>query len=157
MKARITVANNLARSEGDIYKGTIISLGFGEGKKTEKHGRDIEEIIYPRFEMVTAFEGTVKPIRISTYTGVSINAEPLEVRYEGRGAKNEVKIYNRFTSLLIRLGLVKEDELENVDSKTVERIEKELDALKGVMIQCKIGKDKGGYLAIDLETLELVG
>ena len=156
MKPRITVANNLAKTEGDVYKGTIISLGFGEGKRTEKHGRDIEEIIYPRFEMVCEFEGTVKPIRINTYTGVSINAEPLEVRYEGRGAKNEVKIYNRFTNLLLRLGLVQEEELESVDAKTVERIEQDLNSLKGLMIQSKIGKDKGGYLALDLETLELV-
>jgi hypothetical protein len=156
MKSKIRVANNLPRVEGDIYKGTIVSLGFGEGKRTEKHGRDIEEIVYPRFEMITEFEGTIKPIKITTFTGTSINAEPVETRYEGRGAKNEVKIYNRFTSLLLKLDLVKESDLEKIDDTTIEEIEQNLEALKGTMIQCKIGKDKGGFLAIDLESVELL-
>ena len=155
IKQKMKIANNLVKSEDGIYEGAITDLGFGTGKRTEKNGRDIEEIEYSRFEMSVAFEGTNEPIKIKTYTGVSINNEPVEVKYAGRGAKNEVPIYNRFTTLLLALGLLSVDELDKVDDKTLERIEKEMDSLKGQIIRCKIGKDKGGYHAIDLASVEL--
>lgn len=155
IKQKMKIANNLVKSEDGIYEGAITALGFGTGKRTEKNGRDIEEIEYARFEMTVAFEGTNEPIKIKTYTGVSINNEPVEVKYAGRGAKNEIAIYNRFTTLLLALGLLSVDELESVDDKTLERIEKAMDGLKGQIVRCKIGKDKGGFHAIDLSSLEL--
>ena len=155
VKQKMKIANNLVKTEDGIYEGAIIDLGFGTGKRVEKNGRDIEEIEYARFEICVAFEGTNEPIKIKTYTGVSINNEPVEIKYAGRGAKNEVKVYNRFTTLLLVLGLLTETELENVDEKTLERIEKAMESLKGQVVRCKIGKDKGGFHAIDLSTLEL--
>lgn len=155
IKVKMKIANNLIKSEDGVYEGAITDLGFGVGTRTEKNGRDIEQIEFQRFEMSVAFEGTNEPIKIKTYTGVSINNEPLEVKYAGRGAKNEVAIYNRFTTLLLALGLLTIDELDSVTEKTLERIEKDIDGLKGQMIRCKVGKDKGGYNAIDLSSLEL--
>jgi hypothetical protein len=155
IKQKMKIANNLVKSESGIYEGAITSLGFGTGTRVEKNGRDIEEIEFSRFELCIAFEGTNEPIKVKTYTGVSINAEPVEVRYEGRGKKNEVPIYNRFTTLLLALGLLKEDELLTVNDETLERIEKGLDGLVGQVVKGKLGKDKGGYFAIDLGTLEL--
>lgn len=155
IKQKMKIANNLVKSDDGVYEGGIVSLGFGTGKRTEKNGRDIEEIEYARFELCVEFPGTNEPIKIKTYTGVSINSEPVEVKYAGRGAKNEVAIYNRFTTLLLALGLLSEDELANVDEKTLGRIEKDMDSLKGQVVRCKIGKDKGGFHAIDLASLEL--
>ena len=155
LKMKMKVANNLAKVEGNIYEGAIVDLGFGTGTRTEKNGRDIEQIEYARFEMTATFAGTNDPIKIKTYTGVTINNEPVEVKYAGRGAKNEVPVYNRFTTLLLALGLITVDELENVDDKTLERIEKDMESLKGQVIECEIGKDKAGFYAIDLQTLKL--
>lgn len=116
----------------------------------------MEEIEYARFEFITDFEGTNAPIQVKTYTGATINDEPLEVRYAGRGNKNEVKIYNRFTTLLLKLGVINEKELKNVNESTVEQIEIDIEQLNGRNIQCAVGKNKDGFYAIDLETLVLL-
>ncbi|SHN92691.1 hypothetical protein BHECKSOX_1306 [Bathymodiolus heckerae thiotrophic gill symbiont] len=155
MKSKIKIANNLVKSESGIYEGTIVGIGFGEGKKVTKVGRDVEEIVYPRFEFVTEFEGTGESIRIKTYTGTSINSEPVEVLYSGRGKSNEVNVYNRFTTLLMKLGMLTENDLASVTAEVVEKIEKDVLELKGQMIKCKIGKDKNGYFAVDFGTLEM--
>lgn len=156
MKAKIKLANNLVKKEDGLYIGKIVAAQFGIGKKQERHGRDVEEIEYSRFEFVVDFEGTNAPIQVKTYTGSTINDEPLEVRYAGRGGKNEVKIFNRFTTLLLKLGMLTEKELKNVDESTVEKIEQNIEELNGRDIQCAVGKNKEGFYAIDLETLVLL-
>ena len=156
MKARIKVANNLVKSDDGLFIGEITTAQFGIGKRQEKHGRDVEEIEYSRFELVAEFEGTNTPIQVKTYTGSTINDEPLEVRYAGRGNKNEVKIYNRFTTLLLKLGILTESELKNVDDSTVDKIEKDIEKLKGRRIRCIVGKNKEGFYAVDVESLELL-
>ncbi len=156
MKTKIKIANNLAKSETGVYEGTVVNIEFGEGKRVTKVGRDVEEIVYPRLEMITEFVGsTGEPIRIKTFTGTSINSEPVEVLYSGRGKKNEVKVYNRFTTLLLQLDMVAESELESVTIENIEELESGLLEMKGEMIECKIGKDKNGYFAIDLSTLTM--
>lgn len=156
MKAKIKLANNLVKKDDGLYIGKIVAAQFGIGKRQEKHGRDVEEIEYSRFELVVDFEGTNAPIQVKTYTGSTINDEPLEVRYAGRGNKNEVKIYNRFTTLLLKLGMLSEKELKNVNESTVEQIEKDIEELNGRTVQCAVGKNKEGFYAIDVESLVLL-
>lgn len=156
MKARIKLANNLVKTDDGLHEGVITAAQFGIGKRQEKHGRDVEEIEYQRFELIVNFDGTNSPIQVKTYTGATINDEPLEVRYAGRGAKNEVKIYNRFTTLLLKLGILNEDELKTVDEATLDKIEAKIDALNGHYIRCAVGKNKDGFYAIDVESLELL-
>ena len=155
MKARIKLANNLVKTDDGLHEGFITAAQFGIGKRQEKHGRDVEEIEYQRFELIVNFDGTNSPIQVKTYTGATINDEPLETRYAGRGAKNEVKIYNRFTTLLLKLGILNEDELKTVNDDTIDEIEKKIDALNGRYIRCAVGKNKDGFYAIDVETIEL--
>jgi len=155
LKLKMKIANNLVKPVDGIYEGEILELGLGVGVRTEKNGRDVEQIEYVRFEMIAAFPGTNEPIKIKTFTGSTLNGEPVEKRYAGRGAKNEVDIYNRYTTLLLALEVITVDELEEINEKTIERIEKSLESLKGKTIQCEIGKDKAGYYAIDLQTLKL--
>ena len=156
MKPRIKIANNLQASEDGYHVGTIKSLLFGEGKKQEKNGRDIEEIVYPRCELTTVFDGTGTPITIHTYTGVTINSEPLEVRYQGRGKKEEVRIYNRFTTLLLSLGLLKEDDLAGMTEETSDLLADNIEKMAGQKIRAKVEKDKGGFYVIDLESISIV-
>jgi hypothetical protein len=153
MATLIKRANNLVKSEDGFYTGFIVASQLGIGKKQEKNGRDIEEIEYSRYELITNFEGTTAPIQVKTYTGSTINDEPVEIRYAGRGEKNEVKIYNRFTTLLLKLGIVKESELLTA---TDEMIEKGIEALNGRSLRCKVGKNKDGFYAIEIDTIELI-
>lgn len=153
MATLIKRANNLIKSEDGFYNGFIVASQLGIGKKQEKNGRDIEEIEYSRYELIVNFEGTNAPIQVKTYTGSTINDEPLEVRYAGRGEKNEVKIYNRFTTLLLKLGIVKESELLTT---TDAAIEKGIEDLNGKTIRCKVGKNKDGFYAIEIDTIELI-
>lgn len=155
IKSKIKIANNLVKSEDGYYEGVITKASFGQGMRTEKIGKDTEQIPFDRFELYCEFPGSDKPMKIPTFTGTSINSEPIEVKYAGRGKANEIPVYNRFTMLLMALGLIEESELVNVDEKTVEKIEQDLENLKDQMIRCKISKDKGGFNVIDLGSLEM--
>ena len=153
MASLLKKANNLVKSEDGFYEGFIVESKLGIGKKQEKIGRDVEEIEYSRYELIVNFDGTTSPITVKTYTGTTINDEPVEVRYAGRGAKNEVKIYNRFTSLLLKFGILNENELIDFDESKVEKGIKEL---TGRTIRCKVGKNKDGFYAVDIESVELL-
>lgn len=155
LKPKIKIANNLVKSEDGFYEGTIIKSEFGTAKRKERNGRDIEQIEYACLNFDCEFQGTNEPIKVTTQTGININSEPVEIVGKGRGGKNEVKVYNRFTTLLLALGIVAESELETIDESAIDRIEKEIDSLVGQVVRCKVGKNKDGFYAIDLATLEL--
>jgi hypothetical protein len=157
MKARIKVANNLVKSENDIYTGVIVNTGFKMVKDTKKTGRDVEEFEYQAFEMVVEFAGTTAPVQISLLAGSTINNEPVEVRYADRGKKNAVNIYNRFTTLLLKLDILKESELSSViDDAMLEKLDSDIEKLNGRSINCKLSKNAKGFNSIDAESLELV-
>lgn len=72
------------------------------------------------------FEGTGSPIQIKTYTGNILNSEPVETINAGRGAKNEVAVYNRYTTALLKLKLITLDQLTTVNDDDLIKIEKTL-------------------------------
>lgn len=156
LKPKSRVANNLVKSENGIYTGTIIAARLGTGVKKEKNGRDIEQIEYERFELIIDFEGTGSPIQIKTYTGNILNSEPVETINAGRGTKNEVAIYNRYTTALLKLNLVTLDQLPTIDDDGLLKIEKNFENLTGKKVNCAVGKNKEGFFAIDLQTLKLI-
>ena len=87
---------------------------------------------------------------------MTINSEPLEVRYQGRGKKEEVRIYNRFTTLLLSLGLLKEDDLAGMTEETSDLLADNIEKMAGQKIRAKVEKDKGGFYVIDLESISIV-
>ena len=106
--------------------------------------------------MIIDFEGTGSPIQIKTYTGNILNSEPVETINAGRGTKNEVAIYNRYTTALLKLNLVTLDQLPTIDDDGLLKIEKNFENLTGKKVNCAVGKNKEGFFAIDLQTLKLI-
>jgi hypothetical protein len=156
MKPRIKIANNITPASDDYHIGTITDMRFGEGRKQEKNGRDIEEIVYQRCELTTVFDGTDKPITIHTYTGVTVNAEPLEVLYSGRGKGQAVNVYNRFTTLLLSLGLIGVDDLAGMTNESADLLADNIEKMKGKKIRAKVEKDKGGFYVLDITSITLM-
>lgn len=156
MKPKITIANALSKSEDGYHEGFIASAEFTTAIKREKHGREFEEIEYPCFELKVNFDGTADPITVKIQTGVSLSVEPIEIRNAGRGKKNEVPLYNRFTTLLLNLGVLNEETLKTVDATNLDKIMKNAEGLSGRYVRCKVGKNEKGYLAVDISTLVLL-
>lgn len=153
---KITIANTLIADENGYSEGVVTNAEFGIAVRKEKVGKAIEEREYQCFELTINFDGSIEVFPIKIQTGTKISNEPVEVRYAGRGKKNEVPIYNRFTTLLLNLGVLVESELDKITPSNIDAIIDKAEHLSGSYVRCKTGKNEKGYYAVDISTLELV-
>jgi hypothetical protein len=156
MSLAIRRANRPALDESGYAAGVLTSVTLGTGIRREKKGRDIEETEYDRYEFAFDVEGkTGDPIEITVHTGTVINDEPVKTLGKARGKKNTVKIYNRFTSMCIVLGLISEEELSDVTTERLKETQHKLQTLKDLKTTFKVGRNEDGYFVIDIQSLKL--
>jgi hypothetical protein len=149
-------ANRPALDESGYATGVLTEVALGTGIRREKKGRDIEETEYDRYEFAFEVVGkTGEPITITVHTGTVINDEPVKVLGKTRGKKNMVKIYNRFTSMCLALGLIEEQELSSVSTERLKEIQQNLQTLKDLKASFKVGRNEDGYFVIDIQSVRL--
>lgn len=148
-------ANRPVMHDGGMAKGAITELEEKTFTKSRKVGRDTIDEDITSFVMVAEVEGvTGEPVKITSFAGLAINDEPIETT--GRGNKI-VNRYNRFTTLCLRLGVIAEDELPNVDEKRLAKMTKDLAKLIGKKVSFKITKKDNGYYELVVDTIIVEG
>ena len=148
------IANRVVAGDDGLYVGTIAHIGFETVIGSTKNGKTTDE--YDRFELVGDFEGVTDPIQIKIMSGSTINDDPVKVIAAGRGKKNEKPVYNRFTTILLQLGILTPEKLAKLSQVIADQAMADLDKLVGRKIRCMIGKNAEGFYAIDINTLELI-
>jgi hypothetical protein len=86
-----------------------------------------------------------------------MNIKP-EATIKRIGTKN-VKLYNKFTTALLRLGVISKEEIEKAETEDVldeEKILNDFLAISNMPIKYKLIKNKRGYDEPDLSSLELI-
>lgn len=141
----------------DGYATAIITrAGFGKGQRVERRAKDDLDVTeYQRFELEMAVDSTGDgPIVMSVYTGDVLNDVIEEI---GKG-KTKKPVYNRLTTICLRLNLVKSDELKGrIDTAVVKRVQRDLHDLVGKKVQFKLGRVEGKTLPVPVpDTLVLV-
>lgn len=150
------IANRVVAGNDGLYIGTIAHIGFETVIGSTKNGKTTDEYEYDRFELVADFEGVTDPIQIKIMSGSTINDDPVKVIAAGRGKKNEKPVYNRFTTILLQLGILTPEKLAKLSQAIADQAMADLDKLLGRKIRCMIGKNAEGFYAIDINTLELL-
>ena len=149
-------ANRPAVDAEGYSSGVLTEVALGEGSRSEKKGRDVEQINYDRYEFYFKVKGkTGEDIDIVVHTGTVINDEPVKVLGKARGKKNTINIYNRFTSMCLALGLLTEKELSTLTKKGLDDLQEKLEALENVEAIFKVGRNDDGYFVIDIQSLRL--
>lgn len=148
-------AKRMVVQEDGFYHATLTDVVEGTGQKTEKKGRDTNTIAFQRFEFYfnVMSNKADDPIGITLFTGTVINDEPDQER--GRGNKI-IKLYNRYTTVLMAFGLVKESELEGLSDADCEKIGDKMMTLSGVQVRFKGSKNERGYFDMDVQSLEVM-
>jgi hypothetical protein len=153
----IRKANRPSVHPDGFSTGTLAYVKAGTGVRKEKKGRDVEEIEFPRYEFYFEVDGvTGDTLTIKVYTGTVINDEPVEVLAKGRGKNAEVKIYNRLTTMCLKLGFLKEQDLATVTDKQLTEVDNGLLSVEDMPLRFKVGKTPEGFHTIDLNTIEPV-
>lgn len=150
----IRKANRPAIDKDGMSSGLLDYVQAGTGVRKEKKGRDVEEIEFARYEFYFKADGvTGEPVTIKVYTGTVINDEPVEVLAKGRGKKAETRIYNRLTTLCLRLGLLNEEQLTTVTDEQLQSIDNALMGMEKIPVSFKVAKNAEGFYAIDLNSI----
>ena len=97
------------------------------------------------------------PIKTAIF-GMTINPEPQDNKRIG---SKSVPIYNKFTTTLLRLGIIKKEELEkarkDVTVLDVDTITALFLAIKDLPVRFKPQKNAKGFIEPNLLTLEVTG
>lgn len=153
----IRKANRPAVQDDGFSTGHLAYVKAGTGVRKEKKGRDVEEIEFPRYEFYFEVDGvTGEPLTIKVYTGTVVNDEPVEVIAKTRGKNAQINIYNRLTTMCLKLELLKQDDLRTITDKQLVEVDSALLASENVPVRFKVGKTPEGFHTIDLNTLEVV-
>ena len=156
MGIRVKAANRVQENSDGYATGIFVEIREGKGKTlVQKSKTDIDERHYERFEFVLEVDGTVSPIEMVVFTGITLNHEPHD--YVGRGRQRK-PVYNRLTTFCLALGLLRHDELNtDITPVIVERVTESLNNLEGERVRFKLGQVEGKSItAPRLETFELI-
>jgi hypothetical protein len=146
-------ANRPKLNDDGRVTGVIVRAEEGTGVRTTRKSKDdVAQESYERYELECEVDGTTGPINMKLYVGTVLNPTPLDSK--GRGAK-EVKIYNQLTTLCLALGLINEDELENLTDEIIDRVESDFISLEGEVFSAKTEMSNGLHKIIP-STLRLV-
>lgn len=112
---------------------------------------DADESEYDQQQYLFDFlaEGKRNTVNMKLWTGITINPH----KYENGSSKE----YSKLTKLMLNLGLVTEQELQQAFN-TGKDIEIDLEALKGKQVKFKLKKNpkRMGLATIDLDTIQHV-
>lgn len=161
--ATIKVAKNLILDDNGYTNGvlTVIEttkrIESNSGNKRSLM-KDYSEVNC--FELVIECKATnneIMPIKTAIF-GTTINPEPVEIKRIG--SKN-IPIYNKFTTVLLRLNILNKDELDKarkdvnvIDTDTVKSL---FLAIKDLPVKFKPQKNEKGFIEPNLLTLEITG
>ena len=152
----VRIANRPVLDEQGYATGILKNVNLGEGTRIEKKGRNVDHTKYDRYEFTFEIEGkTGEPLEIKLHTGTVLNDEPVKILAKTRGKKEQQKIYNRFTSICLSLGVISIGELERSDITTskLEDIELQLKNLHELPVKVKMGKNDEGYWVVDPQNI----
>jgi len=156
MHSNLRRANRTIIGEDGLASATLKKVSLGTGYKKETKGkRSFEECEYERYEFYFEVQGvTGDYLDVKLYTGTVINDEPVRTLGKGRG-KAEKTLYNRFTTLCLSLGLIKEKELQTINNAQLQKLEDDLNDLKNTSVKVKIEKNEDGYYQIDPASVKI--
>lgn len=161
--ATIKLASNLAIDRDGYAHGalsvieTVKTVNQSNGDKRslmiDTHEVECFELIFDcantRNELMT--------IKTAIF-GMVINPEPVE---EKRLGKKMVKIYNKFTTVLLQLNIISKDDIEKARKDgnvlDVDTITSEFLAIKELPVKFKPQKNAKGFIEPNLLTLEVTG
>lgn len=161
--ATIKLASNLALDETGYAHGLLTVIETTKIVNSNSGGKrslmiDTHEI--DCFELTFDCQNTrneIMPIKTAIF-GMTINPEPSETKRIG--SKN-IPIYNKFTTVLLRLNIVSKDELDKarkdasiIDVDTVKSL---FLAIKDLPVKFKPQKNEKGFIEPNLLSLEITG
>jgi len=162
--ATIKLASNLATDKDGYAHGalsvieTVKTVNQSNGDKrslmVDNHEVECFELIFDcsntRNELMT--------IKTAIF-GMTINPEP--VKDDKRLGSKTIKVYNKFTTVLLRLNIISKDEIEkarkDITILDVDTITSEFLAIKELPVMFKPQKNAKGFIEPNLLTLEVTG
>ena len=147
-------ANRPKLNEDGVAELTIadIKIHMVQDLKKLKKGASPDECEYEAVDVVYECQGVSGPFTIKDRCGTVLNPEPVDEKYRK-------PVYNKYTTLLLRLGLITEDELKATDDMTDEQfnefktpVVERLEASKGVVLKSKLRK-VDGYYRVDIGSI----
>jgi hypothetical protein len=149
----ISMANAISKPDNSgLHTGTIIEMDTYIARKTEKNGDQYE---YEACRTIIQTPATPEPIDIKIFTGSKVNNQPVDIKYPERKDKRVV-VYNRFTTLLLKMEIITVADLDEYSTKIIDKITKGMKNIIGKNIKFKVGIDKNRLFAIHIDTITLV-
>lgn len=136
MALKTRLANRIVESSKGLIIGTIKDVESIDAESTEFEREQIK--------FTVECQGTLKPINLSFWTGVTVNPD----KYDGK--------LNKLTRLCLGLDLITPEDLKSIDSETAESIGEKLESIIGLKIEFKMVKAKKAGLnhQIDFDSIK---
>lgn len=158
--ATIKLASNLATDKDGYAHGALSVIETVKTANGDKRSLMIDTHDVECFELIFECANTrneLMTIKTAIF-GMTINPEPIE---EKRIGKKMVKIYNKFTTVLMKLKIITNEEIEKARKDTsildIDTITSEFLAIKELPVMFKPQKNAKGFIEPNLLTLEVTG
>lgn len=161
--ATIKLASNLAIDKNGYAHGALSvveTIKIVNQSNGDKRSLMIDTHEVECFELIFECANTRNELMMikTAIFGMTINPEPIE---EKRIGKKLVKIYNKFTTVLMKLKIITNEEIEKARKDAsildIDTITSEFLAIKELPVMFKPQKNAKGFIEPNLLTLEVTG